>query len=312
MNGALPLDLVISVRFAGGVIYIFGSSGCTAVSSPFEEVGPAPVFKAAFDGEQGVGSCFRPVASGLLESAADDLLADRLSVRARPSRDRADRKAFPFQFLQHDNLLQFNHPTRASFGRKIGWDSGLLSFRGRAPGTNSQPLSGEFYFSTFGEFSLSSNSDGFGPVTVRLQSGDDLGDPPDVQLRLDPVRPQLLFALVRRQRLHGGRRVCQGMEQVEDEDHCPSDENRLADDLDPRRSVGHHRHHLGLEQAVPESELPQAVPKLLEFLDLVGRTLTADAMHTQRAVSAQTVEKGGNCVLPVKGNQKLLCEDVRD
>ena len=33
-------------------------------------------------------------------------LADRLAVQARPARDRADRKAFPFQFLQHGNLLQ--------------------------------------------------------------------------------------------------------------------------------------------------------------------------------------------------------------
>ena len=57
-------------------------------------------------------------------------LADRLAVQARPPRDRADRKAFPFQFLQHDNLLQLQHPTRASFGKKIGWDFGLLSFRG--------------------------------------------------------------------------------------------------------------------------------------------------------------------------------------
>ena len=60
-------------------------------------------------------------------------LADRLAVQARPARDRADRKAFPFQFLQHDNLLQLRHPTRASFGRKIGWDFGLLSFRGACP-----------------------------------------------------------------------------------------------------------------------------------------------------------------------------------
>ena len=55
--------------------YIFGSSGCNLASSPIEEVGRAPVFEAAFDGEQGVGSGLRPVASGPLESAAGDLLA---------------------------------------------------------------------------------------------------------------------------------------------------------------------------------------------------------------------------------------------
>ena len=80
-------------------------------------------------------------------------LADRLAVQARPPRDGADRKAFPFQFLQHDNLLQLQHPTRASFGRKIGWDFGLLSFRGACPPERIRsPRTGEFYFGAFGEF----------------------------------------------------------------------------------------------------------------------------------------------------------------
>ena len=34
-------------------------------------------------------------------------------------------------------------------------------------------------------------------------------------------------------------------------------------------------------------------------------------MHTQREVSAQIVEKGGDCVLPAEGNQKTLQEDVQ-
>ena len=55
-----------------------------------------------------------------------------------------------------------------------------------------------------------------------------------------------------------------------------------------------------------------ALPALLEILDLDGRTVTADAMHTQREASALIVEKGGDYVLPVKGNQKSLREDVRD
>ena len=82
--------------------------------------------------------------------------ADRLPVQARPPRDGADRKAFPFQFLQHDNLLQFYHPTRASFGKKS--DGILDCFRsgGHAPRNEfAAPLTGEFYFGAFGEFSLS-------------------------------------------------------------------------------------------------------------------------------------------------------------
>ena len=99
-----------------GVVHVFGSSGCNAASSPFEVVGPEPVFEAAFDGEQGVGSGLRPVAFGP------------------------------------------RWPRRCGCRRR--W----------------------------------------------LQSGDDLGDPPGDQLRLDPVHPQLLFAFVRRQHLPDGRR----------------------------------------------------------------------------------------------------------
>ena len=53
----------------------FWSCGCGAASPPFEEVGPTIVLQAASDGEQGVGSGLRPVASGPLEAAANDLLA---------------------------------------------------------------------------------------------------------------------------------------------------------------------------------------------------------------------------------------------
>ena len=48
------------------------------------------------------------------------------------------------------------------------------------------------------------------------------------------------------------------------------------------------------------------------MLDLDGRTAAADAMHTQREASALVVEKGGDYLLPVQGNQKSLREDVRD
>ena len=42
-----------------GCVHTFGSGGCNAVNTPFEEVGPAPVFEAAFDGEEGVGARLR-------------------------------------------------------------------------------------------------------------------------------------------------------------------------------------------------------------------------------------------------------------
>ena len=65
--------------------------------------------------------------------------ADRLAVQARPPRDGADRKAFPFQFLQHDNLLQLQHPTRPSFGKKSDGILDCFHSGGMPPGMNSQP-----------------------------------------------------------------------------------------------------------------------------------------------------------------------------
>ena len=168
------------------MVHIFGSSGCNAASSPIEEVGSAPVFETAFDGEQGVGSGLQLAASGSLESAADDLLAGAFHDA------RSDRQSeLPVEVLAHSVRVGL-----------AGADAG----------------------------------------------GDGLGNPPGVQLRFDPVHPQLPFAFVRRQRLRCGGRVCQGMEQVKDEDHFPSGENLLAGDSDPRRPVGQHRHLLGHEQ----------------------------------------------------------------
>ena len=69
---------------------------------------------------------------------------------------------------------------------------------------------------------------------------------------------------------------------------------------------------LGQVKVAGKSNEITALPALLEILDLTGHTVTADAMHTQREASALIVEKGGDYVLPVKGNQKSLQEDVRD
>ncbi len=58
-----------------GVHPIFWLCGCGAASPPIEEVGPAPVFEAAFDGEHGVGSRFRPTAPRSFEPTPDDAIA---------------------------------------------------------------------------------------------------------------------------------------------------------------------------------------------------------------------------------------------
>ena len=58
------------------------------------------------------------------------------------------------------------------------------------------------------------------------------------------------------------------------------------------------------------NEIPGAAP-LLEDLDLRGRTVTADAMHTQRALARHLVEdKGADYVFIAKKNQPTLLEDI--
>lgn len=53
-----------------------------------------------------------------------------------------------------------------------------------------------------------------------------------------------------------------------------------------------------------------ALPKLLEMLSVRDRTVTMDAMGCQKELAEQIVDKGGDYVLCVKGNQISLHEDV--
>lgn len=57
-------------------------------------------------------------------------------------------------------------------------------------------------------------------------------------------------------------------------------------------------------------EIPGAV-KLLKMVDLREKVVMGDAMHTQRAVSIQIVEAGGDYIWFAKGNQPQLEEDIR-
>jgi predicted transposase YbfD/YdcC len=54
-----------------------------------------------------------------------------------------------------------------------------------------------------------------------------------------------------------------------------------------------------------------AAPKALEKVALAGKIVTGDAMHTQRAVSAYIVERGGDYLWPVKENQERLYQDIQ-
>ena len=53
-----------------------------------------------------------------------------------------------------------------------------------------------------------------------------------------------------------------------------------------------------------------AMPALMDMMELKGAIITADALNTQRAIAAKAIEKGADYVLPVKGNQEGLQEEV--
>ena len=54
-----------------------------------------------------------------------------------------------------------------------------------------------------------------------------------------------------------------------------------------------------------------AAPKALEQVPLAGKIVTGDAMHTQRAISAQIIACGGDYLWPVKENQERLYQDIQ-
>lgn len=67
---------------------------------------------------------------------------------------------------------------------------------------------------------------------------------------------------------------------------------------------------LEVEVAGKGSEIP-AAPKLLKSIDLRDKVVMGDAMHTQREVSIQIVEAGGDYIWLAKGNQPHIEEDIR-
>jgi predicted transposase YbfD/YdcC len=57
-------------------------------------------------------------------------------------------------------------------------------------------------------------------------------------------------------------------------------------------------------------EVPAAL-KLLKTLDLRGKVVMGDALHTQREASKQVHRSGGNYIWYTKGNQSRMEEDIR-
>jgi predicted transposase YbfD/YdcC len=55
-----------------------------------------------------------------------------------------------------------------------------------------------------------------------------------------------------------------------------------------------------------------AIPQLLEVLFVQGCTVTIDAMGCQKNIAAKIIEKGGDYLLALKGNQGHLLDDVKE
>jgi predicted transposase YbfD/YdcC len=55
-----------------------------------------------------------------------------------------------------------------------------------------------------------------------------------------------------------------------------------------------------------------AIPKVLEMLELKGCIVTIDAMGCQKTIAKKIVERGGDYVLALKGNQSTLAEAVEE
>ena len=56
----------------------------------------------------------------------------------------------------------------------------------------------------------------------------------------------------------------------------------------------------------------QAIPEVLDSLDLSGAVVSIDAMGTQTDIAEQIIQSEADYILSLKGNQKHLYEDVQD
>jgi len=68
---------------------------------------------------------------------------------------------------------------------------------------------------------------------------------------------------------------------------------------------------LGQQRVDKKSNEITAIPKLLDLLDVNGSTITLDAMGCQHQIVDKIIEKGGDYVIALKGNQGQLNEEVR-
>ncbi len=68
---------------------------------------------------------------------------------------------------------------------------------------------------------------------------------------------------------------------------------------------------LGYKKVAGKTNEVKVLPELLEDLNIEDRTVTIDAMGCQREVCKKIIEKGGNYVISLKGNQGTLHSDIK-
>ena len=67
---------------------------------------------------------------------------------------------------------------------------------------------------------------------------------------------------------------------------------------------------LGQERVSHKSHEITAIPKMLKWLDVKGHIITIDAMGCQVKIANHILQKNGEYIFSLKGNQSHLAEDV--
>jgi predicted transposase YbfD/YdcC len=73
-----------------------------------------------------------------------------------------------------------------------------------------------------------------------------------------------------------------------------------------------HQLVLGQKKVNKKSNEVTAIPALLELLEIAGSIITIDALGCQKEIAALIIKKKGDYLLALKGNQKLIHEDVKN
>lgn len=68
---------------------------------------------------------------------------------------------------------------------------------------------------------------------------------------------------------------------------------------------------LGQVKTEEKSNEIKAIPELLEAIDIQGAIITIDAMGCQKSIVKKIIEKGGDYVIALKGNQETLYHEVQ-